>query len=406
MPVGSDKPLALLPISGVRIGTAKAGIRQLERDDVSVFEISASATIAAVFTKNKFCAAPVYLAKKHLLEAPPRYLLVNSGNANAGLGAEGEVAAHRCCKALAELVGCHENQVLPFSTGVIGEPLAVDKLTVSLPLAIHNLSENNWQHAAVAIMTTDTRPKGCSRTLLIDGKPITITGIAKGSGMIRPNMATMLSYIATDMPIDSDVLNKALKKATDLSFNAITVDGDTSTNDAVVLIATGKAKLKRLDSKSDERYDVFLASLIEVFQHLSGAIVRDGEGATKVISINVEQARTVKDAREVAYTVAQSPLVKTAFFAADPNWGRILAAVGRADIEQMDIDNISIYLDDVCIVEQGKRSIKYTEEQGVEVMSADEITVRIVLAQGQSSASILTCDLSYDYVKINAEYRS
>ena len=406
MTVGSDLSSELVPIAGIRIGTAKAGICQDERDDVTLFELAESTTTAAIFTKNKFCAAPVQVAKKHLSEEISRYLLINSGNANAGLGVEGVIDAKQCCIALAEGINCNENHVLPFSTGVIGESLPVKKLTTSLPSAINNLSSGHWQKAAAAIMTTDTCSKGRSRQVVIDGEIISITGIAKGSGMIRPDMATMLAYIATDLAVSQEVLQVLLKIAADLSFNAITVDGDTSTNDAVVLMATGKSNVAILDSQQDARYKTFESALIEVFQYLSEAIVRDGEGATKLISIEVQQARSVEDAREVAYTVAHSPLVKTAFFASDPNWGRILAAVGRASIESMDVANISIYLADVCIVKNGKRSVDYTEEKGVEVMSAKDIAVRIVLSQGDCSANILTCDLSYDYVKINAEYRS
>ena len=406
MPVGKEAPLHLKPIDGVRIGTAKAGIRQQERDDVTVFEISESARVEAIFTKNVFCAAPVLVAKQHLSETDTGYLLVNSGNANAGLGDEGLIAALTCCESLARETNCKTNKVLPFSTGVIGETLPVDKLVGSLPEAISNLSEDNWLAAAKAIMTTDTRSKGCSRSFELDGETITITGIAKGSGMIRPDMATMLAYIATDLPISQNILKHCIKAASAVSFNAITVDGDTSTNDAVVLMATGKANVKEIETKSDERYEAFLVELVHVFQHLSEAIVRDGEGATKIITIEVEQAISTKDAREVAYTVAQSPLVKTAFFASDPNWGRILAAVGRAPVKCLDVGKIDIFLGNVCIVKKGQRSSAYTEEAGTAVMSSEEITVRIVLAQGQCSASVLTCDLSYDYVKINAEYRS
>ena len=406
MPVGKETTLRLSPIDGVRIGTAKAGIRQQERDDVTVFEISESANVGAIFTKNVFCAAPVQVAKQHLSETDARYLLINSGNANAGLGEEGLAAAITCCESLAGHVDCKKNKVLPFSTGVIGEALPVDKLIASLPSAISNLSGDAWLAAAEAIMTTDTRAKGCSRSFELDGETITITGIAKGSGMIRPDMATMLAYIATDLPISQNILNYAIKAAAAVSFNAITVDGDTSTNDAVVLIATGKANVKELLAESDERYQAYLVELVAVFQHLSEAIVRDGEGATKIITIEVEQAVSLEDAREVAYTVAQSPLVKTAFFASDPNWGRILAAVGRAPVKCLDVEKIDIFLGDVCIVRQGKRSSAYTEEAGAAVMSSDEITVRIMLSQGTFAASVLTCDLSYDYVKINAEYRS
>jgi len=406
MPVGGTVPLELKVITGVRIGTSSAGISQTERDDLTVFELNAQAEVAAVFTNNKFCAAPVTLAKKHLAEGSPRYLLINSGNANAGLGDAGISTAQASCVELAGKVGFKETQVLPFSTGVIGEPLPVDRLIGGLQTAIDTFSENNWPKAAKAIMTTDTCEKGCSRTLELDGSDITITGIAKGSGMIRPDMATMLSYIATDMPISKTTLQQMLKDAVDVSFNSISVDGDTSTNDAVVLMATASADISSIESPEDPRYQVFLSALKDVCGSLAEAIVRDGEGATKLIKVQVEQADTVSDAKEVAYTVAHSPLVKTAFFASDPNWGRILAAVGRAGITNINVDTVSIYLDDTCIVRAGKRSVDYTEEQGQKVMNQEEILVRICLAQGDCSSTVLTCDLSYDYVKINAEYRS
>lgn len=406
MPVGGTVPLELKAISGVRIGTASAGISQTVRDDLTLFELTAQTQVAAVFTKNKFCAAPVTVAKKHLAEDSPRYLLINSGNANAGLGDAGLLTAQTCCAELASKVNAKETQVLPFSTGVIGEPLPVDKLVGGLQTAVDTLSEQHWQKAAVAIMTTDTCEKGCSCTLQLDGTEVTITGIAKGSGMIRPDMATMLSYVATDMPIGRKILEVMLKEAVDMSFNSISVDGDTSTNDAVVLMATAAADIEPIETQSDKRYPVFLAALKQLCSYLAEAIVRDGEGATKLINVQVEQAYTASDAKEVAYTVAHSPLVKTAFFASDPNWGRILAAVGRANIATINVDAVSIYLNDICIVKAGKRSADYTEEQGQKVMNQDEICVRICLAQGDCSSRVLTCDLSYDYVKINAEYRS
>ncbi len=406
MPVGGVVELDLKAVNGVRIGTSKAGIRQAEREDLTVFELSSTSRVAATFTNNKFCAAPVSLAKNNLAETTPRYLLINSGNANAGLGDLGLLAAEQCCEGLAKLAQVPLTAVLPFSTGVIGEPLPVDKLISGLPSAFDNLAEDNWVGAANAIMTTDTCPKGCSKTFELDGATITITGIAKGSGMIRPDMATMLSYIATDMPISQALLSKMLLRAVDVSFNSITVDGDTSTNDAVVLIATAALDVDELQSSDDPRYNDFFKNLCEVCCYLAEAIVRDGEGATKLINIQVEQAASISDAKEVAYTVAHSPLVKTAFFAEDPNWGRILSAVGRAQIESLNVAEISIYLDQTCIVEAGKRSESYTEEQGQQVMGKEEITVRICLAQGEHKASVLSCDLSYDYVKINAEYRS
>lgn len=406
MPVGETQPLKLLPVSGLKIGTASAGISQTERDDVTIFEISKASTVAAVFTKNKFCAAPVVVAKKHLETQLPRYLLINSGNANAGLGDDGLQAAYQCCDNLAAIVDAEKAAILPFSTGVIGEALPVAKLSASLETVIADLSETNWSKAATSIMTTDTRQKGCSRTFVINGETVTVTGIAKGSGMIRPDMATMLGYIATDASVAKNVLQTALQNAVNLSFNSITVDGDTSTNDAVVLIATGVNQSAIFNNELDDGYSEFLTALIEVCQFLAEAIVRDGEGANKLITVQVEEARSVEDAREVAYTVAHSPLVKTAFFAADPNWGRILAAVGRANISALNVNDINIYLDDVCIVREGKRASDYTEEKGQAVMNQEEIMIRICLAQGGKSAQILTCDLSYDYVRINAEYRS
>jgi len=406
MPVGGIVTLDLRAVAGIRLGTSSAGIRQTQRDDLTIIEMAHASQVAAVFTNNRFCAAPVSVAKKHLAEAVPRYLLINSGNANAGLGQLGLSAAQQCCEGLASLTQSTEAKVLPFSTGVIGEALPVNKLVAGLSPALESLSADNWAKAAAAIMTTDTCEKGCSQTLTLAGKTVTITGIAKGSGMIRPDMATMLSYIATDMPISRPLLQRMLKKAVDASFNSITVDGDTSTNDAVVLIATAAVDCNEMESIDDPRYEEFFNKLNEVCLYLAEAIVRDGEGATKLIRVQVEQAASEEDAKEVAYTVAHSPLVKTAFFAADPNWGRILSAVGRAKIDYIDVDNVAIYLDQTCIVKAGKRCEEYTEEQGQQVMNQDDIVVRICMGQGEHRASVLSCDLSYDYVKINAEYRS
>jgi len=406
MPVGGVIPLDLKAVEGVRIGTSSAGISQKERDDLTVFELAETATVAAVFTKNKFCAAPVTLAKKHLNESKTRYLLINSGNANAGLGHDGIASAEACCKALSLKVKAEVSEILPFSTGVIGEPLPVNTLIGGLRAAIDSLATDNWLSAAKAIMTTDTCEKGCSRVIQLEGIDVTITGIAKGSGMIRPDMATMLSYVATDMPIANDVLKGMLLEAANVSFNSITVDGDTSTNDAVVLMATGMVDTHPINSIDDSRCAEFIAALKEVCCFLAESIVRDGEGATKFITVQIEGAVSTEDAKEVGYTIAHSPLVKTALFASDPNWGRILAAVGRANIEQLNVDEVSIYLNDVCIVDKGKRSCSYTEEQGQAVMNEESILIRVCLAQGECSAKVLTCDFSYDYVKINAEYRS
>lgn len=406
MAVGQTTTTTLLPIKGVRIGVANAGIRQTERPDIALFELAPSATVSAVFTKNRFCASPVKVAKQHLSEGTPSYLLINSGNANAGVGPEGDKDALQCCQAVADHQKVTAQQVLPFSTGVIGERLPLEKLLSTIPEAISNLSEEHWQQAARAIMTTDTREKAVSKVIMMEGEKITITGISKGSGMIEPNMATMLAYIATDMPIAEPVLNTIIKEATNQSFNCISVDGDTSTNDAVVLVATGCAKVSELKSKEDSRYEVLYAAIEEVFKTLAEAIVRDGEGATKLIHVSVKQAATIDDARSVAYTIARSPLVKTAMFASDPNWGRILAAIGRAPIESLNVDAINIYLDDVCIVCSGVRDQHYTEARGQQVMQRDEITLKVELAAGGACAHVITCDLSYDYVKINAEYRT
>ncbi len=406
MAVGKSAELNLSAIPGIRIGTASAGIRQNVRDDIVLFELADTTRVAAVFTKNKFCAAPVTLARQHLADARPNYLLINSGNANAGLGTQGLLAAQQCCEALAERVNSKTANILPFSTGVIGEPLPVNKVISALQAAVDDLDTEHWPKAATGIMTTDTRIKGCSRSLELDGATITLTGIAKGSGMIRPDMATMLSYVATDMPISQPVLQSMLNKAVNVSFNRITVDGDTSTNDALILMATGVVDTPEIESEDDSRYAEFLNVLSELCQFLAEAIVRDGEGATKLIKVEINGAASAEDAEKVAYTVAHSPLVKTAFFASDPNWGRILAAIGRAKAEQLNVDQVSIYLADVCIVKAGMRAADYTEAQGQHVMQQDEITVRIELAQGVFSTTVLTCDLSYDYVKINAEYRS
>lgn len=406
MAVGKSTELKLNAISGIRIGTASAGIRQSIRDDIVLFELVDTTQVAAVFTNNKFCAAPVTLARQHLSVAAPSYLLINSGNANAGLGSKGLVAAQQCCDGLAAIVQSNATEILPFSTGVIGEPLPVNKVIGAFQAAVNDLDEEHWPKAAKGIMTTDTRVKGCSRTLELEGKTITLTGIAKGSGMIRPDMATMLSYVATDISISQPVLQSMLSKAVNMSFNRITVDGDTSTNDALILMATGAVDTPPIESEDDPRYAEFLIVLTELCQFLAEAIVRDGEGASKLIKVNVEGAASAEDAEKVAYTVAHSPLVKTAFFASDPNWGRILAAIGRAKAEQLNVDQVSIYLDDVCIVKEGMRAAEYTEAQGQGVMRQDEITVRIELMQGTYSTTVLTCDFSYDYVKINAEYRS
>ena len=405
MAVGNGDLPKFKNINGVRLGVAKAGIKYPDRRDLVVFELAEGATTAGVFTQNAFCAAPVVISKANLEKASPRYLLINTGNANAGTGAQGMADAKACCKALAELTGVSEEAVLPFSTGVIGETLPVAPIVSGLPVALSELNEGAWTEAAEGIMTTDTRPKGASRVITISGHDIAISGISKGAGMIMPNMATMLGFVATDAKIEQGLLQEILAECAGLSFNRITIDGDTSTNDSCMLVATGKGTAPELQRGSTE-----LAQFTEVlkafFIELAQLIVRDGEGATKFVSVVVEEAQSQQEALGVAYTVAHSPLVKTALFACDPNWGRILAAVGRAGLDSLDIDSIRLYLDDVCIVSNGGRDAGYTEEKGQAVMDREEITIRIQLARGDVSETIWTTDLSHEYVTINAEYRS
>ncbi|MGR9116680.1 MAG: bifunctional glutamate N-acetyltransferase/amino-acid acetyltransferase ArgJ [Gammaproteobacteria bacterium] len=391
-------------VEGVELGTACAGIKQKVRDDVVVVQMAEQATCAAVFTRNAFCAAPVHLARGHLAQAP-RWLLINSGNANAGTGEQGMRDAMSTCASLADVVKGAPNRVLPFSTGVIGEPLPVDKITGALPVAVGKLASGNWEQAARAIMTTDTFPKGASVKFVIAGKTVTITGISKGAGMIQPNMATMLAFIATDAKIDQALLQKCLAYAAEQSFNRITVDGDTSTNDACVLMASGRSDAPEITENSDN-YSIFLEAVLMVCKQLSEAIVRDGEGATKLMRIFVKEAFNDDEAVQVGKTIAHSPLVKTAFFASDPNWGRILAAVGRSGIENMDLERVNIHLGDVCIVRNGGRDPNYTEAAGQKVMNEEDITVTVSLGRGDACQEVLTCDLSYDYVRINAEYRT
>jgi glutamate N-acetyltransferase/amino-acid N-acetyltransferase len=404
MAVGLIEPENLIAVAGIRTSAVAAGIKKSGTNDMVLFEIAQGSHCAAVFTKNLFCAAPVQVAKKHLGEAVPRYLLVNSGNANAGTGEQGMQDALQSCRIVADHTNCNVNQVLPFSTGVIGQNLPMDKFTIGIPNALSHLHKDGWLNAGRGIMTTDTLMKGISKQVDIAGTPVTVTGIAKGSGMIRPDMATMLAFIATDAVIEHDLLNQCLTHAVNHSFNAITVDGDTSTNDACVLVATGQANNQSIQA-ADTNYVAFSEAVSAVCDFLAQAIIRDGEGATKFVTIDVCNASSESDARLVAYTIAHSPLVKTALFASDPNWGRILAAVGRAGID-LDLDTVKIYLDDVCIVSGGGRDASYTEEQGQKVMSQDEITIRVDLNLGGSRARIWTSDLSYDYVKINAEYRT
>ena len=391
-----------LPVSGVRLATAAAGIRYKNRKDVCLIELAQGGTAAGVFTQNKFCAAPVHVAKENLAKDPVRYLIINSGNANAGTGDEGMRAARETCRTVAALAGCPMSQVLPFSTGVIGQDLPILPFQQAMPSLMSGLSEDGWEDAARTIMTTDTRPKFCSKQIEFDGQTITITGIAKGSGMIHPNMATMLGYVATDAKVDQKRLQSMLSKGVDPSFNSITVDGDTSTNDACVLLASGASGVEITDAYQE----AFQSALNEVLFYLAREIVRDGEGATKLVEIAVEGAKDDAEAKAVAFTVAHSPLCKTAWFASDPNWGRVLAAVGRAPIGHLDIDALKIYLDDVLLVSDGGRAASYTEEQGQSVLSKEAFEIRVIMNEGKGAARVLTCDFSYDYVKINAEYRS
>ncbi len=398
----SDSPLH--PVPGIRLGVACAGIKKPDHRDLVIIEIAEGGQTAAVFTQNAFCAAPVTLARKHLAITAPQYLLVNTGNANAGTGEAGLDDARACCRALAVAAGCEVEAVLPFSTGVIGEPLPVNKISLAIPAALDKLEAAAWEEASCGILTTDTKPKCFSSKLEIGGQAVTLTGMAKGAGMIRPDMATMLAYLATDAEIDAVDLQACLKDAVEQSFNRITVDGDTSTNDACLLIATGKSGLRLKPGNAG--FDTFSQALNALCVELAKAMVRDGEGATKLINVEVTTGASIAECLEVAYTIAHSPLVKTAFFAGDPNWGRILAAVGRAPVSKLDLGKVRIFLDEVCIVEQGGRSPAYTEEQGQQVMDRDEISVRVELGRGEAQANVWTCDFSYDYVRINAEYRT
>jgi glutamate N-acetyltransferase / amino-acid N-acetyltransferase len=373
-------------------------------------KLAPTATVAGVFTKNRFCAAPVQVCKAHLEDVattglPIRALVINTGNANAGTGDAGLIAANETCVALSDLLECAPSQILPFSTGVILEPLPVDRVVAGMPTAVENLKEDNWFNAAEAIMTTDTQPKAASRSLTIRGKKISVTGISKGAGMIKPNMATMLGYIATDAKVPQAALEHMVKEAADKSFNCITIDGDTSTNDSFMLIATGMHDLG-ITSIETQDYAALSAAVTDLAQELAQMIIRDGEGATKFMTITVEQGRSVEECRQIAYSIAHSPLVKTAFYASDPNLGRILAAIGYAGIDDLDVGTLNLYLDDVWVAKNGGRNPDYKEEDGQRVMKQSEITVRVTLARGDASATVWTCDLSHEYVSINADYRS
>lgn len=408
MPVGNIAPPdTIYPIAGVKLGVAAAGVRYKDRDDVVLIEIAESATTAAVTTSNAFCAAPVILLRSHIDKAKPRYLIINTGNANAGTGADGLARAQAVCEAVAGKQSVASEAVLPYSTGVIGEPLNHQAIIAGLEAASNDLSEDNWPRAAKGICTTDTVAKLDSKKITTeDGQVYHITGMSKGAGMIRPNMATMLGYIATDAGIAAPLLQQMLKDLSNESFNRITVDGDTSTNDCCTLIATGAACNALIDSDQHPHYQALYDGLKSVFIRLAQLIVRDGEGATKFITVSVSGGATTKECCDVAYAVAHSPLVKTAFFASDPNWGRILAAVGYAGVDDLDTSQIEVALDDVTICERGGLAPSYTEADGQAVMSRPEIKIHIDLARGDCQDTVYTCDLSYDYVKINADYRS
>jgi glutamate N-acetyltransferase/amino-acid N-acetyltransferase len=405
MAVGEAPLPPFFPIEGISIGTAAAGIRKVGRQDLTVFAIAEGAVAAGVFTRNAFCAAPVHLCRKHLAQAAPRYLLVNTGNANAGTGEQGMQDALACVAALARKTGVADVAVLPFSTGVIGEPLPVDRVVAGLDAALASLQSDHWSEAATAIMTTDTRPKGVTASIEVGSGVIHISGIAKGAGMIKPNMATMLSFVATDASISQNLLQAILDEAIRLSFNRITVDGDTSTNDSAILVATGKSVVD-VDLLPAVEQELVRKAITDLFIELAQLIVRDGEGATKFVSVEVCEGKTEQECERVAYAVAESPLVKTALFASDPNWGRILAAAGRAGVESFDVSQVTIHLNGVLIAERGGRASSYTEAAGAEALGSEEIVIRIGLGRGDAAATVWTTDLSHDYVTINAEYRS
>ena len=401
MATGTSELPELHPVLGFKLGTTSAGIKSADRPDLVVMEIAEGSSVAALFTKNAFCAAPVTVCKERLARCTPRYLVTNTGNANAGTGEQGLLDATQTCSALATLAGVEINTILPFSTGVIGELLPIDKLLAGLPDAFEQLSESGWTDAAQGILTTDTRAKGSSTQFGSD-KPVTITGIAKGSGMIKPNMATMLAYVATDAVINEELLHRALTLATEKSFNRITVDSDTSTNDSVVLVATGASGV----IIDEESFDSFLENLCQVFTDLAQAIIRDAEGSTKFVTVVVDTAINQSEALKVAYTIAESPLVKTALSASDPNWGRILAAIGRSGIEDLDVNEVQILLNSVLIADHGARAPSYSEEAGQAAMQPEDIEIRVCLNRGDASEVVWTSDLTHEYVRINAEYRT
>ncbi len=414
MPVNysTPQPAELFPVPGVRLGVAEAGIRKANRRDLTLVELAPGSRVAGVFTRNRFCAAPVQVCRTHLegRGGAMRALVINTGVANAGTGAQGLADANATCAAVARELAVAADEVLPFSTGVILEPLPVERLVAGLPAARANLRAEGWFDAAHAIMTTDTVAKAASRRIELGGRPVTLSGMSKGAGMIKPNMATMLGFLATDAAVAQPLVERLVREAADLSFNSITVDGDTSTNDSFVLIATGQAGNAEITDADSEDFGVLREAVIDVAVRLAQAIVRDGEGATKFMTITVEGGRDRDECRKVAYAIGHSPLVKTAFFASDPNLGRILAAIGYAGIADLDVAALRVWLandaESVLVAEQGGRAASYREEAGARVMAGAEITVRVDLARGAAAATVWTCDFSYDYVKINADYRS
>jgi glutamate N-acetyltransferase/amino-acid N-acetyltransferase len=406
MAVGLNQPKDLYPIAGVKLAATAAGIRYEDRNDIALISLSPGSSVAGVFTKNRYCAAPVTLAKSNMDSAEPRALLINAGNANAGTGKQGMQAARSTCAKVAEELGLAENQVLPFSTGVIGEQLPLDKMLHATPLLVDGLIEDNWLAAAESIMTTDTIAKAVSERVIVDGHTVTLTGIAKGSGMICPNMATMLAYVATDAVVDKAVLRELLLSANDASFNRITVDSDTSTNDALILIATGKSDMDKIEDVASKASQQLYAGLESLLIKLATSVVRDGEGATKFVKVSVRNALSQSDAKSIAYSVAHSPLVKTALYASDPNWGRILAAVGKAQVEQLDLDKVDIKINSLALIAQGEPASGYCEDLGKHEFEKSEIEININLNLGDQKHHVWTSDLSHEYVTINADYRS
>jgi glutamate N-acetyltransferase / amino-acid N-acetyltransferase len=406
MAVGEYPFPIMHPVKGVKLTAVCAGIKKVNRRDVVLFELAEGSNVAGVFTKNAFCAAPVTVCREHLAATPIRFLVINSGNANACTGEQGLLDAKATCTAIAQLKGVKTEQVLPFSTGVIGEPLPVAKIIAVIPEALEKATENGWEDAGAGIMTTDTRAKGFSEQFVCQGKTITVNGIAKGAGMIKPNMATMLGYIATDAKISQVLLQQLAREAADKSFNRITIDGDTSTNDSCILIASGQVDLPEITEASGELYEKLRATILAAHVHLAKSIVSDGEGATKFVTVAVSGGATRDECLDVGYAVAHSPLIKTALFASDPNWGRIVAAIGYAGVDSLDASKVVVHLNDVLIVEKGGRAASYTEEQGQKVMSGSDIAININLNRGTFAETIWTTDLSYEYVRINADYRS